>query len=71
MDFSYTIAQVDIEVQKYRSLIEQMEADMKVVRAENSAIKRLVAIKKRYADLTEEYNLLVGEHFTLRDMVNQ
>jgi hypothetical protein len=68
---SMILAEIDIQIQKYRTLIEMLESSMKEVRADNAALKRLVAIKKKYSDLVCEQNELIGEYYTLQDMVNK
>jgi hypothetical protein len=67
---SMILAEIDIQIQKYRTLIEMVESNMKEVRADNTALKRLVAIKKKYSDLVCEQNELIGEYYTLQEMVN-
>jgi hypothetical protein len=67
---SMILAEIDIQIQKYRSLIEMVESNMKEVRADNAALKRLVAMKKKYSDLVSEQNELIGEYYTLQEMVN-
>ncbi len=67
---SMILAEIDIQIQKYRTLIEMVESNMKEVRADNTALKRLVAIKKKYSDLVSEQNELIGEYYTLQEMVN-
>lgn len=64
------MAEIDIQMQKYRKLIEITEANMKEIRADNAALKRLVAMKKKFTDLVDEQNELIGEYYTLKDMVN-
>lgn len=64
------MAEIDIQMQKYRNLIEITEANMKEIRADNAALKRLVALKKKFTDLVNEQNELIGEYYTLKDMVN-
>lgn len=64
------MAEIDIQMQKYRNLIEITEANMKEIRADNAALKRLVALKKKFTDLVNEQNELIGEYYTLQDMVN-
>jgi hypothetical protein len=70
MSLTYTIAEIDIEMNKYRNLIEMLELNMKAIRADNAALKRLIALKKKYQELVDENNLLIGEHWTLRELVN-
>jgi hypothetical protein len=67
---SMILAEIDIQIQKYRTLIEMVESNMKEVRADNAALKRLVAMKKKYSDLVSEQNELIGEYYTLQEMVN-
>ena len=64
------MAEIDIQMQKYRKLIEITETNMKEIRADNAALKRLVAMKKKFEDLVSEQNELIGEYYTLKDMVN-
>jgi len=67
---SMILAEIDIQIQKYRTLIEMVESNMKEVRADNAALKRLVAMKKKYEDLVCEQNELFGEYYTFQEMVN-
>jgi hypothetical protein len=66
----HAMAEIDIQMQKYRNLIEITETNMKEIRADNAALKRLVAMKKKFEELVSEQNELIGEYYTLKDMVN-
>lgn len=70
MSMVHTMAEIDIQMQKYRALIELHENNNKAIRADNAALKRLVALKKKYLDLVDESNALIEEYHTLKDMVN-
>ena len=70
MSMNHAMAEIDIQIQKYRKLIDMVEENMKAIRADNVALKRLVAMKKKYSDLVCEQNELIGEYYTLKDMVN-
>jgi hypothetical protein len=71
MSMIHAMAEIDIQIQKYRKMIDMTEENMKAIRADNAALKRLITMKKKYADLVAEHNELIGEYYTLRDMVNQ
>lgn len=70
MSMVHAMAEIDIQMQKYRKLIELHENNNKAIRADNAALKRLVALKKKYLDLVDESEALIHEHHTLKDMVN-
>ncbi len=70
MSLSNAMAGIDIEMQKYRNLIEMLENNAKGIRADNAALKRLVALKKKYRDLQDENDCLIAEYHTLVGMVN-
>lgn len=71
MSMNHAMAEIDIQIQKYHKMIDMLEENMKAIRADNAALKRLVSIKKKYADLVAEHNELIGEYYTLQDMVNK
>jgi predicted nucleic acid-binding Zn-ribbon protein len=70
MSMIHAMAEIDMEIQRYRKLIDMVEANSKAIRADNTALKRLVTIKKKYEDLVSEQNELIGEYYTLQEMVN-
>lgn len=69
MSMNHAMAEIDIQIQKYRKLIDIVEENMKAIRADNAALKRLVAMKKKYEDLVAEHNELIGEYHSLQNMV--